>query len=87
MEIGYYRTLDPSKKLMIKLGPNTEEYLPPVRMLEKFPTAAYVARRLKKLGWDSSYGKSLLNTFRDDLIRECGHDFSEVLLRLRLVSS
>ena len=53
-------------------------------MAERFPTAAYVARRLQKLGWDSSYGKSLLNTFRDDLIRECGSEFSEVLLRFRL---
>jgi hypothetical protein len=71
---------------MIKLGPNSEQYLQPIRMLERFPTAAYVAGRLKKLGWDSSYGKSLLNTFRDDLIRECGSEFSEVLLRFRLVS-
>jgi hypothetical protein len=70
---------------MINLGPNLEQHLQPVRMVERFPTAAYVARRLQKLGWDSSYGKSLLGTFRDDLIRECGSEFSEVLLRFRLV--
>jgi len=55
-------------------------------MLERFPTAAYVAGRLKTFGWDSSYGKSLLSTFKDDLVRECGGEFSEVLLRFRLAS-
>ncbi|MBV9299056.1 MAG: hypothetical protein JO066_08770 [Verrucomicrobia bacterium] len=69
---------------MSNLNPTLEQYLQPVQMAERFPTAAYVARRLQKLGWDSSYGKSLLNTFRDDLIRECGSEFSEVLLRFRL---
>jgi hypothetical protein len=70
---------------MINLGPNLAQYLQPVQMVEKFPTAAYVAGRLQKVGWDSAYGKSLLSNFRDDLIRECGGGFSDVLKYLRLV--
>ncbi len=64
---------------MINLGPNLEQYFLPVQMVEKFPTAAYVAGRLQKIGWDSAYGKSLLSNFRDDLIRECGGAYSDVL--------
>jgi hypothetical protein len=54
--------------------------------LRKFPISAYVAGRLQTVGWDSEYGKSLLNNFRDDLIRECGGEFTEVLRQLRLIS-
>ena len=69
---------------MINLGPNLEQYFLPVQMVEKFPTAAYVAGRLQKVGWDSTYGKSLLSNFRDDLIRECGGEFSDVLKHFRV---
>jgi hypothetical protein len=55
-------------------------------LLRKYPTSAYIAGRLQTVGWDSDYGKSLLSNFREDLIRECGADFSEVLRQLRLVS-
>ena len=59
---------------MINLGLNLEQYFQPVQMTEKFPTTAYLARRLQKVGWDSAYGRSLLYTFRDDLVRECGSE-------------
>ena len=72
---------------MINFGPNLEQYFLPVQMVEKFPTAAYVAGRLQKVGWDSAYGKSLLSNFRDDLIRECGGEFSDVLKHFRFQSS
>jgi hypothetical protein len=71
---------------MINLGPNLEQHCQPVRMVEKFPTAAYVARRLQKVGWDSPYGKSLLLNFRDELTRECGGQFSDVLKHFRLTT-
>jgi hypothetical protein len=69
---------------MINLGLNLEQYSQPVKMIERFPTAAYLARRLQKVGWDSAYGRSLLGTFRDDLVRECGSEFSEVLRHFRV---
>jgi hypothetical protein len=72
---------------MINLGPNLQQYLQPVPMIEKFPTAAYVAGRLQKVGWDSAYGKSLINSFRDELTRECGGEFSEVLRHFQFVSA
>jgi hypothetical protein len=56
-------------------------------MIEKFPTAAYVAGRLQKVGWYSAYGKSLINSFRDELIRECGGEFSDVLRHFQFVSA
>jgi hypothetical protein len=69
---------------MINLGLNLEQYFKPVQMTEKFPTAAYLAGRLHKVGWDSAYGRSLLATFRDDLVRECGNEYSEVLRHFRV---
>jgi hypothetical protein len=69
---------------MINLGLNLEQYFKPVQMIEKFPTTAYLARRLQKVGWDSAYGRSLLATFRDDLVRECGSEYSEVLRHFRV---
>jgi hypothetical protein len=68
------------------LAPNPENSFGLLPLLRKFPTAAYVADRLQKVGWDSDYGKSLLDNFREDLVRECGGEFSEVLRQLRLVS-
>jgi hypothetical protein len=72
---------------MINFGPNLEQYFHPAQMVAKFPTTAYVAGRLQQVGWDSAYGKSLLNNFRDELIRECGGEFSDVLKHFRLVSA
>jgi hypothetical protein len=71
---------------MINLGPNLEQHCQPIRMAEKFPTAAYVAGRLRKVGWDSAYGKSMLANFQDELTRECGGEFSEVLRHFRLMA-
>jgi hypothetical protein len=68
------------------LAPNLENSFGLLPLLRKFPTAAYIAGRLQKVGWDSDYGKSLLNNFREDLVRECGGEFSEVLRQLRFVS-
>jgi hypothetical protein len=50
-----------------------------IEMIKKFPTAAFVAGRLKKVGWESHYEKSLLDQFREDLIQECAEELSEVL--------
>jgi hypothetical protein len=69
---------------MINLGINLEQYFQPVQMIAKFPTTAYLAGRLQKVGWDSAYGRSLLVTFRDDLVRECGSEYSEVLRHFRM---
>jgi hypothetical protein len=71
----------------IMLAPHFENSSGLLPLLSKFPTSAYVAGRLQKVGWDSDYGKSLLNNFREDLVRECGGEFSEVLRQLRFVSS
>ena len=46
-----------------------------IEMIKKFPTAAFVAGRLKEVGWESDYEKSLLDQFREDLIQECGKSF------------
>ena len=72
---------------MITAGPKLEQSLRPDHLLRDFPTAAYVAVRLQKVGWESEYGKSLLKNFREDLVRECGDEFHEVLRYLRLISS
>ena len=69
---------------MINFGLNLEQYFQPGQMIEKFPTAAYLAGRLRKVGWDSPYGRSLLVTFRDDLVRECGSQHFEVLRHFRM---
>jgi hypothetical protein len=57
-----------------------------IEMIKKFPTAAFVAGRLKEVGWESDYEKSLLDQFREDLTQECGEELSEVLEYFRLVS-
>jgi hypothetical protein len=57
-----------------------------IEMIKKFPTAAFVAGRLKEVGWESDYEKSLLDRFRDDLIQECGEELSKILEYFRLVS-
>jgi len=72
---------------MINVGPKLEQSSRPGHLLREYPTAAYVAARLQKVGWDSDYGKIILKNFRDDLVRECGSEFLEVLRQLRMVSS
>lgn len=57
-----------------------------IEMIKKFPTAAFVAGRLKEVGWESDYEKSLLDQFREDLIQECGEELAKVLEYFRLVS-
>ncbi len=57
-----------------------------IEMIKKFPTTAFVAGRLKEVGWESDYEKSLLDQFREDLVQECGEELSEVLKHFRLVS-
>ncbi len=57
-----------------------------IEMIKKFPTTAFLAGRLKEVGWESDYEKSLLDQFREDLTRECGDELSEVLEYFRLIS-
>jgi hypothetical protein len=79
-------------KLSVKLTQNETPEVQPhfVRLADackkKFPTAAFVAGRLKEVGWESEYEKSLLDQFREDLTRECGDELSEVLEYFRLIS-
>ncbi len=73
--------------MTINFSPNLEQYFHPVQLVAKFPIAAYVAGRLQKVGWDSAYGKSLLNNFKDELKRECGDEFSDVLKHFRFISA
>jgi hypothetical protein len=54
-----------------------------MELIKKFPTSAFVARRLHEVGWGSDYGQSLLNHFREELLQECGKELSEVLERFR----
>ena len=68
---------------MISLGSNGEQSSEVMELIEKFPTSAFVARRLHEVGWGSDHGQSLLNHFREELLRECGHELSEVLERFR----
>ena len=78
--------VDKRSEFMINVGPKLEQSFRHGRLLSQYPTAAYVAARLQKVGWDSDYGKILLSNFREDLIRDCGHEFPEVLRQLRFVS-
>ena len=57
-----------------------------IEMIKKFPTAAFVAGRLKEVGWESDCEKFLLDQFREDLTQECGDELSQVLEYFRLVS-
>jgi hypothetical protein len=57
-------------------GSGLEESSELIEMIKKFPTAAFVAGRLKEVGWESDYEKSLLDQFREDLIQECGDELS-----------
>src|SRR6266481_9708176 len=68
---------------MISLGSNEEQSSELMELIKKFPTSAYVAERLHRVGWGSDYGQSLLNHFREELLQECGKELSEALERFR----
>ncbi len=70
---------------MINVGPDGEQSSQLIEMIKKFPTTAFLAGRLKEVGWESDYGQCLL-THREDLIEECGDELSKVLEHFRLVS-
>jgi hypothetical protein len=71
---------------MINVGPKLEHSFRLHHLPSDFPTATYVAGRLQKVGWESDYAKSVLNNFREDLIKECGNEFPEVLRQLRFIA-
>jgi hypothetical protein len=71
---------------MINLGPDGEQSSQLIEMIIKFPTTAFLAGRLKEVGWKSDYGQCLLIQFSEDLIQECGDELSKVLEYFRLVS-
>jgi len=75
-----------AREAMINLGPDGEQSSQLIEMIKKFPTAAFLAGRLKEVGWESDYGQCLLTQFREDLIEECGDELSKVLEHFRLVS-
>jgi hypothetical protein len=68
---------------MVSLGSNGEQSSELMESIKKFPTSAYVAERLHRVGWGSDYGQSLLNHFREELLQECGKELSEVLEHFR----
>jgi hypothetical protein len=62
---------------MISLGSDGKQSSELMELIKKFPTSAFVAERLHEVGWGSDYGRSLLNHFREELLQECGKDYSE----------
>jgi hypothetical protein len=72
---------------MINLGPGGEQFSQLIEMIVKFPTTAFLAGRLKEVGWKSDCGQCLVTQFREDLMQECGDELSKVLEHFRLVSS
>ena len=62
---------------MINLGPDGEQSSQLIEMIRKFPTTAFLAGRLKEVGWESDYGQCLLTQFREDLVQECGDELSK----------
>ena len=71
---------------MINVGPEWEQSSQLIEMIKKFPTTAFLAGRLKEVGWESDYGQCLLTEFRENLIQECGDELCKVLEHFRLVS-
>jgi len=71
---------------MIRLDSNGKQSSELMELIKKFPTSAFVAGRLHEVGWESDYGQSLLNHFREELLQECGRELSEVLERFRIVA-
>jgi len=71
---------------MINVGLDGEQSSQLIEMIKKFPDTAFLAGRLKEVGWESDYGQCLLAEFKGDLIQECGDELSEVLEYFRLVS-
>jgi hypothetical protein len=68
---------------MISLDANGKQTSEVMELIKKFPTSAFLAGRLHEVGWGFNYGQSLLNHFREELLRECGKELSEVLERFR----
>ena len=60
---------------MTSLGSNGEQSSEVMELIKKFPTSAFVARRLHEVGWGSDYGQSLLNHFREELLRNVGMSY------------
>jgi hypothetical protein len=75
-----------AREVMINLATDGEQSSQLIEMIKKFPTTAFLAGRLKEVGWESDYGQCLLTQFREDLIEECGDELSKVLEHFRLVS-
>jgi hypothetical protein len=75
-----------AREAMINLGPDGEQSSQLIEMIKKFPSTAFLAVRLKEVGWESNYGQCLLTQFREDLVQECGDELSKVLEHFRLVS-
>jgi hypothetical protein len=75
-----------AREAMINLGPDGEQSSQLIEMIKKFPNTAFLAGRLKEVGWESDYGQCLLTQFREDLIEECGDELSKVLEHFRLIS-
>jgi hypothetical protein len=71
---------------MINLGPDGQQSSQLIEMIKKFPATAFLAGRLKEVGWESDYGQCLLTEFRENLIQECGDELCKVLEHFRLVS-
>src|SRR2546430_10686537 len=71
---------------MINLGSDCAQSSQLIEMIVKFPTTAFLAGRLKEVGWESDCGQCLLTQFREDLVQECGGELSKVLEHFRLVS-
>ena len=67
-------------------GSGLEQCSELIEVIKRFPTAAFVAGRLKEEGCKSDYRKSVLDEFRDDLVQECGDELFKILEYFRLVS-
>ena len=60
---------------MTNLGPDGQQSSQLIEMIKKFPATAFLAGRLKEVGWESDYGQCLLTEFREDLSRNVGMTF------------
>jgi len=75
-----------AREAMVNLGIDGEQSSQLIEMIKKFPTTAFLAGRLKEVGWESDCRHCLLTQFREDLIQECGDEFSKGLEHFRLIS-
>jgi len=60
---------------MINLGPDGEQSSQLIEMIKKFPTTAFLAGRLKEVGWESDYGQCLSPSSEKILSRNVGMNF------------